>query len=117
MALSEKLDKVDKKLAKTSKQIDDLEQTSIAMEVLKYSKEQNEKSNDHLMIANRRFFVALLVVLVMWFLTIGFGIYYITHYTTEVVEENASTDSGGNACIGDNCNNGDIDYGEGYKKN
>ena len=91
------------------------EQHSIAMEVLQYSKEQNKISNNNLMSTNKRLFIALMTVVILWFGTICFGAYYITHYGFEVTDESAETKDGGNACVGNNCYNGDIDYGESKK--
>lgn len=61
---------------------------------------------------NKRMLIILLVVLIMWFSTIGLFVYYINTTGYEVTTETAETDDGGNACIGDNCNNGVIN-GEG----
>ena len=63
--------------------------------------------------ANKRLFVALIVVLCMWFATIGAFIYYINTTDYVEVEEIADTGEGGNACVGDSCNNGEINYGKG----
>ena len=53
----------------------------------------------------KRQFIILLVVVGCWLTTIGVFIWYINQY--DYVEEYTNTtDSGGNACIGDNCNNG-----------
>ena len=57
---------------------------------------------------NKRMFIVLVVVLLMWFTTIGLFIYYIKTTGYEIITETAETDDGGNACIGDNCNNGVI---------
>lgn len=64
---------------------------------------------------NKRLFIIILVLLTMWFATIGMFVYYIntTGYeeiteTTKVENDNGDA----NACIGDNCNNGEITYGE-----
>ena len=53
----------------------------------------------------KRQFIILLVVVGCWLTTIGVFIWYINQfdYSTEYA---STTDSGGNACIGDNCNNG-----------
>lgn len=75
---------------------------SLAMELLQDFKK-----------ANKRLFILLLVVLTMWFATIGLFVYYINTNMIEesTIIENADTSDGGNACIGDNCNNGEINYG------
>lgn len=80
----------------------ELENESLAMELLKDYKK-----------ANKRLFIIILVILSMWFVSIGLFIYYIN--TTGYVEttEIADTNEGGNACVGDNCNNGEISYGKG----
>lgn len=57
---------------------------------------------------NKRMFIALVIVLFMWFTSIGLFIYYIKTTGYEIITETAETDDGGNACIGDNCNNGVI---------
>ena len=57
---------------------------------------------------NKRMFIALVIVLIMWFSTIGLFVYYIITTGYEVITETAETDDGGNACVGDNCYNGDI---------
>lgn len=63
--------------------------------------------------ANKRMFIALLIVLVMWFSTVGAFVYYICNYTyeEEIITETVEVDNengDANACIGDNCNNGVI---------
>ncbi len=69
--------------------------------------------------ANKRMFIIILVILGMLFATIGFGVYYIINYTAEeeTTTETATTDNGGNACVGDNCNNGEINNGNGKESN
>lgn len=71
--------------------------------------------------ANKRFFIALIIVIIMWFLTICGFVYYISNYGIEEITEisEVETDSGNaNACIGNNCNNGEInDKGESNKNN
>jgi hypothetical protein len=42
----------------------------------------------------------------MWFASIGLFIYYINTTGYEVTTETAETNDSGNACVGDNCNNG-----------
>lgn len=66
---------------------------------------------------NKRLFVIVLVILSMWFASIGLFIYYINTTGYEVVTETAETTDSGNACVGDNCNNGEINYGKGDKNN
>ena len=117
MAIKDELKKTDKKLEKVEDTLEELNQKSIAMQVLQFSKEQNEQSNNNLMATNRRMFILLLISLIMNVVICGGFFYYETHYTNQITDEIADTDGGGNACIGDNCNNGEIDYGESEKKN
>lgn len=79
------------------------ENKSFAMELL----EDYKKSN-------KRMFAIILVILGMWISTIGAFLYYIntTSYEEKYDYKYAETDDGGNACVGDNCYNGDIIYGE-----
>ena len=81
---------------------------SLAMELLEYSKKQNE----HLEKNNKRLFILLVMVTILWFATMTGGYYYITHFGVETDITTADAQDGGNACIGDNCYNGDIGYGE-----
>ena len=53
----------------------------------------------------------IVIITILWFLseviTIGGFIWYINQFDYSAVEEYTNTtDSGGNACIGDNCING-----------
>lgn len=66
---------------------------------------------------NKRLFIIVLVILCLWFASIGLFIYYINTTGYEVVTETAETTDSGNACVGDNCNNGEINYGKGDKNN
>lgn len=70
-----------------------------------------------LKVQNKRLFIIVLVILSMWFASIGLFIYYINTTGYEVVTETAETTDSGNACVGDNCNNGEINYGKGDKNN
>ena len=88
------------------KQVQELKEQSFAYEILRDYKKQN-----------KRLFVILIIVLCMWFATIGAFIYYINTTGYETVTEEVETDNGGNACIGDSCNNGEINYGESKKNN
>jgi len=88
------------------KEIQELKEQSLAMELLKDARK-----------TNKRIFVILIIVLCMWFATIGAFIYYINTVNCEEITEIADTGEGGNACVGDNCNNGEINYGESNKKN
>lgn len=63
--------------------------------------------------ANKRMFASLIIVLLMWFATIGAFVYYICNYTyeEEIITETAEVENengNANACVGDNCNNGVI---------
>ena len=66
---------------------------------------------------NKRQFVTIIVILIMWFATIGLFVYYINTVDYEETTEYATTDDGGNACVGDSCNNGEINYGDSSEKN
>ena len=66
---------------------------------------------------NKRLFIIILVILCLWFASIGLFIYHINTTGYEVVTETAETTDSGNACVGDNCNNGEINYGKGDKNN
>lgn len=78
-----------------------MEDNSFAMELLSDFKKQNKRQ-----------FIIILVILVMWFMSIGIFVYYINTTGYEVVTETAETNDSGNACVGDNCNNGEITYGK-----
>lgn len=67
--------------------------------------------------ANKRQFAIIITILIMWFASIGLFIYYINTTGYEVVTETAETTDSGNACVGDNCNNGEINYDKGDKNN
>lgn len=56
---------------------------------------------------NKRLYNTLIVVILLWFATIAGFVYYINTYTVSETIEYIETDSG-SGCIGDNCNNGDI---------
>lgn len=87
-------------------EIKELKEQSLAMELLKDYKK-----------TNKRQFIVILVILTMWFATIGAFLYYINTTGYIETEEIAETDGEGNACVGDNCNNGEINYGESSKEN
>lgn len=82
------------------KELEELKEKSFAYEILQDYKK-----------ANKRQFISILVILCMWFATIGAFVYYINTTGYEETVEYANTDDGGNACVGDNCNNGEIKYG------
>lgn len=88
-----------------------VEKQSFAMELLKFSKDQNKQLER----ANKRLVTILIIIVSMWFLTIGGFLYYIftvDYITTEETAEVENENGTANACIGDNCNNGEINYGE-----
>lgn len=82
------------------KELEELKEKSFAYEILQDYKK-----------TNKRQFISILVILCMWFATIGAFVYYINTTWYEETVEYANTDDGGNACVGDNCNNGEIKYG------
>ena len=83
-----------------------ISQNSGALEILKEFKDDS-----------RKIFVILIIVLCMWFATIGGFLYYICTIDYETITEEATSDDGGNACIGDSCNNGEINYGNSKESN
>lgn len=78
------------------KEVKNIQEHSFAMELLKDSRK-----------TNKRMFIIIIVLLSFWFSTIGAFIYYISNYGYEITTETAETSDSGNACIGDNCINGD----------
>ena len=117
MALSKDIDKLDKKMKQTEEKMQELEHESVAMQILHYAKEQSNISNTNLLETNKRLVCVLTLVTILWFVSIAGFIYYVTQYGTAVTTEDAITEHGGNACIGNNCFNGDIGYGESKKSN
>lgn len=99
--IKRQLDENSKKIINNMNQI---HQNSGALEILKDFKGDN-----------KRIFVILLIVLFMWFSTICGFVYYIKTTAYEVITETAETQGEGNACVGDNCNNGVIN-GKGIRK-
>jgi hypothetical protein len=87
-------------IKEVKKSVEDLKEKSFAMELLQDAKK-----------TNKRMFIIIIVILTMWFSSIGFFIYYIKTTAYEVVTETAEVeneDGNANACVGDNCNNGVI---------
>lgn len=87
-------------IEKAQNKIETLEKQTLATEIYRDYK-----------ITNKRLFTIIIVILIMWFATIGAFGYYI--YTTGVEEVTDTVDienENGNprACIGDKCSNGDI---------
>lgn len=68
---------------------------SLALELLRDSSKRNKRT-----------FIVLLVVIFLWFTTIVGFVWYINQFDF-ISEYTNTTDNGGNACIGDNCINGD----------
>ena len=105
MELEDLLKKVEERIDQNAIKIENnfrqIQENSGALSILKDYKQEC-----------KRWFAALIIVIVMWFATIGGFLYYIN--TVDYVETNeiADTSDGGNACVGDNCNNGEIDYGK-----
>lgn len=97
MEIEENIEKLEKKV----------EKQSLAMELLEYSKEQNKQLEK----TNKRLIIVLIIILVLWFATIGAFLYYIntTGYveTDEYSQEIKDIDSVNNSKI----INGD-EYGE-----
>ena len=83
------------------------------MEMLQFSKEQNKVLEKN----NKRMFIIILVLIGVILSISGAFIYYVNTTGFEETTEYATTDKGGNACVGDNCNNGEIDYGNSEKEN
>lgn len=77
---------------------------SFGLEMLEYAKTQNSQLNK----ANKRMFIIILVILGMWFATIGYLVYVLNDIS--VVEETVTqeNDGGYNNYIG---NDGDITNG------
>jgi hypothetical protein len=85
-------------IMEVKREIEEVKEKSFAMELISDYKKQNKRQ-----------FIVILVILTMWFASIGLFIYYInTTGYEETITETAETDDGGNACVGDNCNNGVI---------
>ena len=80
------------------KEVEEIQEHSFAMELLKDQKKQNKRQ-----------FIIILVILGMWFATIGYLVYILNdigNENTEVTQENSD---GNNNFIG---NDGDITNGE-----
>ena len=85
-------------LEQIKKEVKEIQEQSLAMESLKDPKKQN-----------KRLFVIILVILGMWFTTIGYLVYILTDFDTENTEVTQDTNSGNNNFIG---NDGDITDGK-----
>ena len=79
--------------------LSDLKEQGFAMEILSDYKK-----------SNKRMFIVLMTVILMWVATIGAFVYYICSYdyVEEVITETVTSEGEGNACIGEGCNNGVI---------
>jgi uncharacterized membrane protein (DUF106 family) len=106
MSLQEDIKKVEEKA----------EKASLAMELLQLSKQEKEKISEEFGKANRRLIWLIVFIIFCWLATIGGFLYYINTTGFEETTETAETTDGGNACVGDNCNNGEITYGESDEK-
>lgn len=75
-----------------------MEDKSFALSILEDYKKQN-----------KRLFVIICILLTIIFLFVGGLVYVVTNYDFTYEETIQGVDTGnGNACIGDNCGNGDI---------
>ena len=97
-------DKIENNAGKIGNNSEKIEYNSGALEILHTFKSDT-----------RKFFVLLIIVLIMWFSTIAAFLYYINTIDYQETVEQAEIDNesgNANACIGDKCNNGEINYGE-----
>ena len=79
-------------------EVHELQEQSLAMSLLKDYKKQNKRQ-----------FVIILVILGMWFATIGYLVYILNDIGTETTEVTQENSDGNNNFIG---NDGDITNGE-----
>lgn len=84
------------------KEVAEVKEQSLAMELLQDARK-----------TNKRMFIIIITILTLWFASICLFIYYINTTGYEVITETADTEGEGNACVGDKCNNGEINYGKG----
>lgn len=80
------------------KEVEEIQEHSFAMELLKDQKKQNKRQ-----------FIIILVILGMWFATIGYLVYILNDIGTETTEVTQENSDGNNNFIG---NDGDITNGE-----
>ena len=100
MNIREELDKVEEKV----------EKTSFAMEMLKFSKEQNVQLEHN----NKRMFIIILVLIGVILASVGYNIYLLNDTTTvETTEVTQDNENGYNNYVG---NDGDITNGEANDK-
>ena len=91
---------IKEEMLEMKKEVEEIQEESFATQILKDYKKQS-----------RRQFIVILVILIMWFATIGYLIYILNDIgvettTTETYDMN--TDNGNNNFIGGN-NNGNIE--------
>ena len=80
------------------KEVEEIQEHSFAMELLKDQKKQNKRQ-----------FIIILVILGMWFATIGYLVYVLNDIGTETTEVTQENSDGNNNFIG---NDSDITNGE-----
>lgn len=80
------------------KEVKDIQEHSFAMELLKDARK-----------TNKRQFIVIIVILGMWFATIGYLVYVLNDIGTETTEVTQENSDGNNNFIG---NDGDITNGE-----
>ena len=80
------------------KEVEEIQEHSFAMELLKDQKKQNKRQ-----------YIIILVILGMWFATIGYLVYVLNDIGTETTEVTQENSDGNNNFIG---NDGDITNGE-----
>lgn len=89
-----------KEINNIKKEVHELQEQSLALELLKDYKKQNKRQ-----------FIVILVILGMWFSTIGYLVYILNDIGTETTTTESydmSTENGNNNFVGGN-NNGNIE--------
>ena len=82
------------------KELEEVRSESFAMELLKDYKKTNKRKD-----------IIIIILMLLWFATIGIFVYHIETTGYEVITETAEVENdngNANACVGDNCNNGVI---------
>lgn len=90
----------EKEINNIKKEVHELQEQSLALELLKDYKKQNKRQ-----------FIVILVILGMWFSTIGYLVYILNNIGTETTTTESydmSTENGNNNFVGGN-NNGNIE--------
>jgi hypothetical protein len=90
----------EKEINNIKKEVHELQEQSLALELLKDYKKQNKRQ-----------FIVILVILGMWFSTIGYLVYILNDIGTETTTTKSydmSTENGNNNFVGGN-NNGNIE--------